>query len=212
MDILEDIKRLKESGISRTKAAEALGMPRFKLEEILEVVGIDWPKQGGPTYDIDGVTRTIQAHANKLGLPASTIRQRLKDGRDPTAPSAIVPITPDEANTYAELRKAGVGAWEAARQVGRPYNSLKNAARRHVPDYEEIADSAPRSRRSAQEEAHAFADLRKAGLSASEAARQLGRPYHSLKNAARRYVPDYDQITASTPRGRRSTEEIGLAS
>lgn len=151
MDILEDIKRLKESGISRTKAAEALGMPRFKLEEILEVVGIDWPKQGGPTYDIDGVTRTIQAHANTLGVPASTIRQRLKDGRDPTAPSAIVPVTLDEANAYAELRKAGVPAWEAAKQMGRPYNTLKNAAKKFVPGYEQITATAPRVRRSDEE-------------------------------------------------------------
>jgi len=151
MNILEDLQRLKDSGISRTKAAEALGMPRFKLEEILEVVGIDWPKQVGGTVEIDGVVKTLHAHAEALGVPPTTLRQRLKAGSDLTGPSKIVPVTSEEAHAFAELRKDGVPAWEAARQMGRPYNTLKNAAKKFVPDYEQITSQAPRIRRSADE-------------------------------------------------------------
>lgn len=151
MNIEEDLKRLKDSGISRTKAAEALGITRFKLEAILELFGIVWPKQVGGTVEIDGVVRTLDAHATKLGVPATTLRQRLKAGNELIGPSKIVPVTAEEANAFAELRKAGVPAWEAAQQMGRPYNTLKNAAKKYVPDYEQIAAQAPRIRRSAEE-------------------------------------------------------------
>ncbi|MBD8088523.1 hypothetical protein IFT48_00765 [Pseudomonas fluorescens] len=151
MNIEDDLKRLKESGISRTKAALALGMDKSKLDTIIEVLDMDWPKQVGGTYEINGLRRTLAAHAQALGLPPTTLRQRVKKGTDVTAPLRIAPVTREEAHAFAELRKAGVPAWEAAREMGRPYNTLKNAAKKFVPDYDQISANAPRIRRSPEE-------------------------------------------------------------
>ena len=152
MDIEEDLARLRESGISRTQAAKALGIEKWRLDAMIENLEIDWkPRIRGGTYVIDGVTKTLQEHSDALGVPPTTLRQRMKAGNDLTAPAANTPVGRDEAIAFADLRKAGVPAWDAAKQIGRPYNTLKNAAKKYVPDYDQIIANAPRIRRSPED-------------------------------------------------------------
>jgi lambda repressor-like predicted transcriptional regulator len=152
MNIEDDIARLRASGISRTKAAQALGLQKWQLDAMLEVLEIEWkPRIRGGTYVIDGVTDTLDGHAQALGVAPTTLRQRLQAGNDLTAPPANTPVSSEEAHAFAELRKAGVAAWDAAKQIGRPYNTLKNAAKKYVKDYDNIIATAPRIRRSPEE-------------------------------------------------------------
>ena len=152
MDIEKDIERLRNSGISRTKAAEALGINKYKLDCMLEAMAVEWkPRIRGGIYEVDGEKKTLHEHAEQLGVPPSTLRQRLLSGKDPQAPAPNIPVSLEEAQAFTDLRKQGVAAWDAAKQVGRPYNTLKTAAKKMIPEYEAIAANAPRIRRSPEE-------------------------------------------------------------
>lgn len=151
MNIETEIARLKEEGYSKTKAAEKLGFSRWKLEGMLEALGIDWPKQRRGSYEVNGLRRTLEQHAKNTGLSISGLHRRLRNGQDANSPAAIVPVTKEEAGRFAELRQQGMPAWQAAQEIGRPYNTLKNAAKRLIPNYEEIVSTAPRIRRSSDE-------------------------------------------------------------
>lgn len=195
MDIEDQIKKLKESGISRTRAALAIGVSRDRLDDMLEVLELDWkPRIRGGTYVIDGVTDTLQSHAKALGVPPTTLRQRLTEGRDLVKPILVADITSEEAVRFAQLRKEGVTVSKAAEIVGRAASNLRNAAKKLIPDYQAIASSNdPISR----EEAERFAQLRKNGVSGVKAAQLIGRPRHNLRRAARRFVPDYEEQPSS---------------
>jgi lambda repressor-like predicted transcriptional regulator len=195
MDIEDQIKKLKESGVSRTKAALALGVSKDKLDDMLEVLELDWkPRIRGGTYVIDGVTDTLHSHAKALGVPPTTLRQRLIKGHDPVKPALVTQITGEDAQRFAQLRKEGVTASKAAEIVGKPEDNLRNAARKLIPDYATIA---PASDPIVREEAERFAQLRKNGMSGVKAAELLGRPRHNLRRAARKFIADYEETPSS---------------
>lgn len=195
MDIEDQIKKLKESGISRTRAALAIGVSRDRLDDMLEALELDWkPRIRGGTYVIDGVTDTLHSHAKALGVPPTTLRQRLNEGRDPVKPVLVTEITCEEAERFAQLRKEGVTVSKAAEIVGKAASNLRNAAKKLIPDYEAIA---PSNDLISREEAERFAQLRKNGVSGVKAAELIGRPRHNLRRAARKFVPDYEEQPSS---------------
>jgi len=191
MDIEDQIKKLKESGISRTKAALALGVSKDKLDDMLELLELDWkPRIRGGSYVIDGVTDTLHNHAKALGVPPTTLRQRLNEGRDPVKPVLVPQITCEEVEQFALLRRDGVTVSKAAEIVGKAASNLHNAARKLIPDYEAISSS---NDPISCEEAERFAQLRKNGVSGVKAAELIGRPRHNLRRAARKFIPDYEE-------------------
>lgn len=152
MELEKRIRELHASGISKTKASEQLGMPMYQLEKRLSLMQLYWkPRVRGGNFVIDGVKDTIEGHSKRLGMTASTIRSRLIRQIPLTAPPAIGSVTQAEAQAFTELRQEGMAAWRAAQTVGRPYESLKNAAKRFCPDYLKVAANAPRIRRSPEE-------------------------------------------------------------
>jgi hypothetical protein len=152
MDIEDDIARLRESGISRTKAAQALGIEKWRLDALIDALKIEWkPNLRGGSFEINGVVKTLASHSETLGLTPSGLRHRLEKGIDLTAPPAYTQVTPEEAAAFVDLRISGVAAWDAAQQLGRPYPTLNKAAKRFVPGYEDMMRGVPRIRRSPDE-------------------------------------------------------------
>lgn len=148
----QQVRALHSTGISRTKAAEILGTHKYHLEKYLKVINLAWkPRVRGGSYIIDGVKDTLARHAQRLGVTVATIRWRLERQQPLTAPAAARPVSQVEAITFTALRKVGAPAWQAAVIVGRPYRTMNLAARRLCPNYQTIADNAPRIRRSPEE-------------------------------------------------------------
>lgn len=191
MAIEDDIKQLQSSGISRSKAALALGITREKLDLILDVMNLEW-KAGvrGGRHVIDGVQDTLQGHSERLGISVGKLRWRLNNQRNVTAPVASKTVSREEATLFLELRKSGTPAWQAAESVGRPYNTLKNACKRLFPDYEKVVEAAPRIRRASTKSSDPLevpetleADIRKLheeGISRAKASEKLGISYNRL--------------------------------
>lgn len=153
VSIEAEIRALHGSGISRAKAARILKISKERLELYIEAIGLDWQKRiRGGSYVIDGVTDTLDGHSKRLGVSVGAIRWRLQRQQPIASPAANTPVTHSEAKLYADLRQAGVPAWEAAAKVGRPYATLNNACKRLFPDYEKIVSEAPRVRRSEEKQ------------------------------------------------------------
>lgn len=144
----QQVRTLHLSGISKTKAAQILGAHKYHLEKYLKVINLDWkPRVRGGSYVIDGVKDTLARHANRLGVTVAAIRWRLERNQPLDAPPVIDPVIEAEAKAFTELRQEGVPAMKAAKIVGRPYESLKNAAKRFCPDdYLKVVSTAPRGR------------------------------------------------------------------
>lgn len=152
MDIESQIRTLHASGISRAKAALTIGIPRWRLDLFISAMNLDWKLRiRGGSCVIDGITDTLLGHSERLGVSVGKIRWRLQNDKPLEAPTTITLVTPEEAQQYTELRKQGVAAWEAAKVVGRPYNTLRLAAKKFCPEYLEVAKAAPRIRRSPEE-------------------------------------------------------------
>ena len=120
-----------------------------RMDLYIDALGLDWKKgvRGG-SHVINGVTDTLKGHSIRLGISVGKLRWRLQRNQPIEAPAAYELVSIEEARNYADLRKGGVPAWEAAEKVGRPYNTLNNACKRLFPEYEEIVSEAPRVRRS----------------------------------------------------------------
>lgn len=144
----QQVRALHLTGISKTKAAEILGVHKYHLEKYLKVIKLDWkPRVRGGSYVIDGVKDTLAGHAERLGVTVATIRWRLERNQPLDAPPVIDPVIEAEAQAFTELRQEGVPALKAAQIVGRPYESLKNAAKRFCPDdYLKVVSTAPRGK------------------------------------------------------------------
>lgn len=144
-----EIRALHESGISRAKAARTLMISKERMDLYIDAIGLDWKKRvRGGSYVIDGVTDTLNGHSVRLGISVGKLRWRLKHSQPIEAQPTYTTVSRDEAQNYADLRKSGMPAWEAAEKIGRPYNTLNNACKRFFPDYELIISEAPRVRRS----------------------------------------------------------------
>lgn len=149
MSIECEIRTLHESGMSRAKAARTLKISKERLELFIDAIGLDWKKRiRGGSYVVDGITDTLEGHSKRLGVSVAAIRWRLKRNQPLDTQATPGLVTVEEAKMYADLRQQGVPAWEAAKKVGRPYNSLNNACKRLIPDYEKIVSEAPRTNRS----------------------------------------------------------------
>lgn len=136
MDLEEELKQLRESGISRAKAAKAIGVTPERLKDYLEILDLDWqPRVGMGTVVINGVKDSLHNHAKALGVAPTTLRQRLDRKQDPTQRVQAMPITSEEAHHFAQLRRGGATGVEAARVIGRPAQNLRRAARKLVQDY-----------------------------------------------------------------------------
>jgi len=139
----KEIRALHESGMTRAEAAEQMGLTLDKFAAMLQVSGwkLKWKRKStGGKHTINGVTDTLQGHANRLGLPVGTLRGRLERQQDVKAPPRIAQVTQQEAQMFTELRRQGIGAYAAAEQVGRPYNTLKNAAKKFCSDYDTVVE------------------------------------------------------------------------
>lgn len=151
MDLDQRIIQLIESGISRPSAAKELGMSKYQLQIMLDTMGVKWPKVNRPgSYVIDGVRDTLAGHAVRYDTTVNVIRYRVKNNQD-MGPPKMNPVSENEVLEFVSLRKDNVPAWEAAELVGRPYNTLKNAAKKLFPEYEQIVANSTRVRRSANE-------------------------------------------------------------
>lgn len=152
MSLEKEIRDLHASGISRAQAAHKLGLTVDKFGAILQTGGwnLRWKRTPtGGKHTIDGVTDTLSGHAARYGITIGTLRGRLERKEDLKAPPSVAAmVTEEEARKFTELRREGVPAWAAAELVGRPYNTLKNAAKKFCPDYQSVIEEAPRIRRS----------------------------------------------------------------
>lgn len=144
----QQVRALHLTGISKTKASEILGIHKYHLEKYLKVIGLEWKSRvRGGSYVIDGIKDTLAGHSERLGVTIATIRWRLERNLPMDAPPAIDMVIEAEAQAFTELRKEGVPALQAAKIVGRPYESLKNAAKRFCPDdYMKVVCTAPRGK------------------------------------------------------------------
>lgn len=140
----EKLRELSQKGILKKVAAQQLGVSVYKLEQMRLALGLSWARSG--SYVVDGVLDTLEGHAKRLGVPATTVRYRIQKNQDVKAPSSIRPVTREEVERFIELRKDGKPAMQAAEQVGRPFNTLKNAAKRMFPDYEQLVLRVSRNR------------------------------------------------------------------
>lgn len=165
MSLEQEIRDLHASGISKTKAAQQLGLTVHKLNAWLEAEGwtLKWKRTPtGGKHTIDGVTDTLAGHAARYGITVGTLRGRLSRKQDLiTTPSKAAVATPEEARRFTDLRRQGIQAWAAAEMVGRPYNTLKNAAKKFCPDYLTVVEEAALNRRASNNTSH-FEDESKA--------------------------------------------------
>jgi lambda repressor-like predicted transcriptional regulator len=218
MGIEQQIRDLHAAGTSKIDTAKSIGVSLNRLEWMLSTMKFEWKRQSrGGSYVIDDIRDTLHGHAKRLGVSVATIRWRLKRNQDLVAPPVHNPITRAEAKLFVELREAGTQASAAAKQVGRPYNSLKEAAVRFFPDNKAVTARrsrqqviaglslvpAPSSQRVTKEEAQLYVKLRKSGMPAWAAASKVGKTYKSLRDAAAKFCPEYKSTKV-----RRSPEQI----
>jgi lambda repressor-like predicted transcriptional regulator len=196
MGIEEQLAQLKESKTSRAQAAKLLNVTREKFDAILEVVGLEWEK-GLQTERhacvVDGVVDSYEAHAERLGISVGMLRWRMDRKQDLHEESKIIPVTEQEAFKFVEYRRAGETAQQAAALVGRPYNTLKNAAKKFCPDYDEVV---LKSVKVTKEDVMKFIGFRREGMSARDAAEEVGRPYNTLKNVVKKFCPNFAELVA----------------
>ena len=136
MDLEAQIRELHASKkVSLTKAAEQLGMSRFSLKDIVDVMGLVWPKvpRGNGTYVIDGVKDTLAGHAVRYDTTIAVIRWRLQK-KQPLGPPKYVKVTPEETRKFMLLRQEGKTAVAAAKEVGRPYATMRLAVKKFYPN------------------------------------------------------------------------------
>jgi lambda repressor-like predicted transcriptional regulator len=196
MGIEEQLAKLKESKTSRAQAAKLLNVTREKFDAILEVVGLEWEK-GLQTENhaciVDGVRDSYEAHADRLGISVGMLRWRLDRNQDLSEPAKIVPATQGEALLFLQHRKNGETAQKAAALVGRPYNTLKNAAKKFCPDYDEVV---LKSVKVTKEDVLKFIEFRREGMTARQAAEEVGKPYNTLKGVVKKFCPNFAELVA----------------
>ena len=72
------VMKLHESGVSRTRAAELLGVPRHTLNAMIDALGIDWPRRRRKGLIVlDGIQDTWEAHSKRTGKTISALRWSL---------------------------------------------------------------------------------------------------------------------------------------
>ena len=200
VNIEDDIRRLRESRLSRSAAAKALNIELRKFDLMLEAIDMDWDHKivrGTGRHEIDGVRDSLAAHADRLGVGVGALRWRMAQNQELEGGSRIQPVTDSEVGEFVRFRREGLSAQEAADKVGRPYNTLKNAAKRLYPEYEKVVATANRS--VTKEEAEQFLALRRSGKTGIEAAMEMGRNRQVLARAVVRFCTDYEDVVAVRP-------------
>ena len=75
MNLDDRIRALHATGISRTKAAELIGVTRVRLDLMIEALGIEWKKKvRGGKIVIDGITDTWTGHSKRTGISVGSLR------------------------------------------------------------------------------------------------------------------------------------------
>lgn len=135
MDFEQRVRDLHASGtLSLTKAAEALGISRFALKDLIVVMGLVWPKVSrGGKHTIDGVTDTLANHAKRYNTTIAGVRWSLERGI-PVEPKRFSPVTAEEALRFIIFKQEGNSVKASAEKVGRPSNTLRRAANKFFPD------------------------------------------------------------------------------
>lgn len=203
VNIEDEIRRLRESRLSRTAAARALNVDLGKFDLMLEAINVEWdhkPVRNTGRHEIDGIRDSLEGHAQRLGVGVGALRFRLAQNQDLEGPSRIQPVTEEEAGEFVRLRREGHSAQKAAEQVGRPYNTLKNAAKRLFPDYEEVVAKA--SGQVTKEEAERFLALRRSGKTGTEAALEMERNRQVLARAVVKLCTGYEDVLSVKPAAR----------
>lgn len=148
MNLEQQIRDLHAKGTARSVATELLGLNRYSFADILETMGLTWPnKNAARVVEIDGIRDTIKRHAERIGIATETLRWRMSNGFEASAPKCRREITRADAERFVSLRKAGVPSWDAAQRIGRTYRSAHAAAIRFCPGYLELSAQTPRIRR-----------------------------------------------------------------
>ncbi len=166
MDLETRIRELHAKGYSRTRAADLIGVPFGRFCLMIEAMGLEWaahsiqPKDRGKHF-IDGIWDTLKGHAKRMGLSRSGLRWRIQK-KIKLDTKVTTPITPEDAHRFMELRRQQVPARKAAAIIGRPYNSLRLAAKRHCPEYDKVVEKAVRQRQNLAKEPQAEIQLQKA--------------------------------------------------
>lgn len=133
MGLEEKIRKYCSSGdLSLTKAAEELGISRFKLSFIVSCLGLVWPTVSRPgIHELDGIKDTLKNHAKRHGTTVGAIRWKL--GQRYTKPRKKAPITVEEALQFVFLRQSGLSNIDAAKKIGRANSTLRNAVQKYFP-------------------------------------------------------------------------------
>ena len=133
MSLDDRIRELHASGISRTKAAELIGVTRDRFRMMLKALGLDWPKRArAGQVTLDGITDTWQAHADRLGTTVGSLRW--KQVVKAAGAHKNRPISDAELQKFLELR-ATMPAYTAAATLGRSYTQLHAKAKERLPGY-----------------------------------------------------------------------------
>lgn len=150
-EILVRVKELHGLKMSRSKAAKTLKLPVWKLDIMIDSLGLNWQRRiRGGSVEIDGIVDSWSGHSNRLGIPVGALRWRIKN-RGTTEMEEVPPITEQQARQFTDLRKQGIPAWAAAARLGQPYANLRVAAIRFCEDYAAAVSQAPRIRRTLEE-------------------------------------------------------------
>lgn len=143
MSLDDRIRELHASGVSRTRAAELIGVTRPRLDWMIEALGLHWPKKlREGQIIIDGIKDTWVGHSKRTGVSVSSLRWKYRKSKG----MAVAPISDDELARFVEMRKA-MPAVAAAEILGRSYNQLHANAKERVPGYLESFRKLPRFRR-----------------------------------------------------------------
>lgn len=154
MNFAQEIINLNNAGLSKAEVVERLDLQSLDvLNYIIDSSGITWsPNRGSsPKYVVNGVLDSITGHADRLGISVFAVRAKISSSK--SANDSIVidassvnqkaaPVSIAEARKFLDLRLSGHTAAEASEIVGRPYNTLKNAAKKFIANYDDLLKAA----------------------------------------------------------------------
>lgn len=135
MDFEARVRELHQSETySLSKAAQLLGVSRFHLKDIINAMGLVWPKVSrGGKHTVNGITDTLENHAKRHNTTVAGIRWSLQRGL-PIGPKRFKPVTANEALNFIIFQQEGNNVKVSAEKVGRPTSTLRRAVKKYFPD------------------------------------------------------------------------------
>ncbi len=78
MTLEDNLRKMRAGGLSRTRAAELLGVSRYTLNAMIDTLGLDWPRRRRKgAITLDGIEDTWEAHSRRTGKTVSALRWSL---------------------------------------------------------------------------------------------------------------------------------------